>query len=192
MKLDRKLNMVLPLEYEGVTYYVHSTPIDRSIFEAYFEPIARAFTVIYAGGHGVYSGPRVALLILRKVATGLGVWDGENGVEQNLLVEIRRLTNVAMPGPNGWSYVPWEVAVKDNLIDEDDIGEVENAIVFFTLASAMHKKAELRQQLEPALSLWGARVESLPLTGFLASLATSTEIVDTGEKKTATPSSIPV
>lgn len=191
MKINRKLNMVIPIDADGITYYVHSSPIDRSTFETYFDPIAKSFTAIYSGGHGIYSGPRVALMVLRQVATRMGMWDGEGGVEKNLLVEVRRLTNVAMP-TNGWSYVPWEQAVKDGLLDEDDVGEVENAIVFFTLASAMHRKAELRQNLEPALSLWGARVESLKLTEFLDSLRTSTETENTGERPTANPSSIPV
>jgi hypothetical protein len=192
MKINRRLNMVIPIDNDGVTIYVHSTPIDRSMFEAYFEPIARTFTSVYAGGYGTVSGPRVALMVLRKVSTQMGMWDGDGGVEKNLLVEIRRLTNVVTPSTTGWTYMPWEQAVKDGLVDEDDVTEVENALVFFTLASAMHRKAELRQSLEPALSLWGARVELLKLTEFRDSLGTSTETVSTGEKSTATPSSIPV
>lgn len=193
MKINRKLNMVIPIEVEGgATLYVHSTPIDQSTFEAYFEPIARTFTTIYTGGHGIYSGPRIAKMLLRKVSVQMDMWSGEGGVEKNLMVEIRRLTNVATPSVNGWSYVPWEQAVKDNLIDSDDVDEVENALIFFTLASVMHRKSELRLFLEPGLSLWGARVELLKLTEFLASLVTSTATENIGEKKTEVQSSIPV
>lgn len=190
IKLNRKLNMVIPIETrDGITIYVHSTPIMRETFETYFEPIARTFTQIYSAGHGIYSGPRVAELILRKVATQMNMWDGENGVKNGLIVEIHRLTNVATPSPAGWTYLPWEIAVKDGLVDEDDASEVENALVFFTVASAMHKKSELRPLLESALSLWGAQPESLKLTDYLASLPTSTVTENTGGKPTV--SSIP-
>jgi hypothetical protein len=182
--------MVVPVELaDGSTVYVHSTPIGREVFETYFENFSRTFTQIYAGGHGITSAPRIAYLLLKKDAQEHGNWEGERGVRRGLFEEIARLTSVVAPGAGGWTTMPWDEAVKAGVLDEDDVSEVWNALAYFTLASAMHKKAELRPMLEAALSLWGARPESLNCTEFIASLPTSTPTDNSGEK--ATLSSIP-
>ena len=190
VQINRKLNLVVPVEVRpGVTYYVHATPIMRETFETYYGVIAKTFTEIYAKGLSVSSGPRVAALMLRDVAKAMGQWEGAQGVEQGLMAEIRRLSNVVAPANGRWTTLPFEDALQQKIFDEDDLAEVENAVAFFTVASAMHKKAQLRPVLEATADLWGAQLTSSNATDFAASLPTLTSAENTGAK--ATPSSIP-
>lgn len=182
MKIDRKLNLVLPLEDEGKTLYVHAMPISRQVFERYFKVISKTFNEIYTGGHGVISGPRVAAMLLKSNAETMGEWDGEAGVERGLMAEIRRLTNVVALTDQGWQSVPYEVARKEGMLDDDTASEVENVIVFFIVASSVHLKAELPAILKTLSGLWNVRVESSNCTDFASSLETLTEIENTGAK----------
>ena len=188
-KLDRKLNIVIPVELDdGSTVHVHSEPINRAIFETYFDIMGRVFTQVYMGGYGHVTGPRVAKLLLRKTAVAAGAWDGPAGV-QNLINEINRMTNVIVCGLTGWTTLPYEDAIRQKLFNEDDQSEIENAIVFFILASAIHRKAELRPILDQALPMWGGSVTPLNCTEYAASLPISTLGANTGAKAKA--SSIP-
>lgn len=189
--INQKLNFVVPIENDdGSIVYVHSTPLMRETFERYFRVIARAFSEIYSQGLNFTSGPRVAALMIKQIALDLGVWSGPQGVEQGLIGEIRRLSNVVTSNGKGWSYIPLEDALNQNLINEEDASEVENAICFFIVASAMHKKTELRSVLETVSKLWGAQVTSSNITEFVAGLPTLIETANTGEKMI--PSFIPV
>ena len=189
LTLNRKLNFVVPVEITpGVTVYVHSTPIGREVFETYYRSIAKTFTELFSAGLA-RTGVRVAKLMLQEVSRDMGLWDGPKGVNAGLVGEIHRLTNVVHPNGNGWVTTPFEDALREKMFDDDDVSEIENALVFFTLASAMVKKTELGQILDGALSLWGAYTESLDCTGLKSSLSISTPLVVTGEK--VIPSSIP-
>lgn len=189
MKIDRRLNLVIPVEQDDGTIYVHSSPIARAVFDRYFMVIAKTFSSIYNEGLGVTSGPRVAALLLKDTATNLGVWDGEAGVERGLMNEVRRLSNVIMLGPAGWTTIPFQEAVDKKMIDDTDRSEVENAIVFFTVASLMHKKAELPAILGGAVSLWGGQITSSNCTEYASSLPTSTATENSGG--TTAGSSVP-
>lgn len=190
MKIDRRLNLVIPVDIENGTVYVHSTPIRQEVFDAYFMEIAKTFSAIYGEGLGMLAGPRVAANVLKKVATELNRWDGPAGVERGLMAEIRRLSNVIAPSGNGWAPLPFDQAVKQGLLDAADVAEVENAIVFFTVVSFMHRRAEVREILEGAAQLWGAQVESSSVTEFTASLPISTPPENSGA--TIQPSSVPI
>jgi hypothetical protein len=190
--LSRKLNLVLSVETAKGKVYIHSTPISRAVFEANFLVISRAFTQIYTNGLGPVAGPRVAKLLLQQEAETLGVWER---TQQSLIGEIYRLTNVFAPGVSGWEPMPYDAARKRGLIDDDQASEVENAIVYFTCASAIHMKAELMIALDGLSTLWGAQTTSSPPTEFQRSLPTSTPVETIGEKpETEAPkaSSIPV
>ena len=191
MRIDRKLNFVIPVEDdEGKVFaYVHSTPIAREVFERHFMVLSKAFTAIYTQGLGTTSGPRIAALLVQQIATEMGEWEGPNGVERSLFAEIDRLTNVAVTGPNGWQTIPLQEALAKNQFTEDDASEVKNAITFFTVASTIHRKQELRGILETVARLWNAQITSLNSTEFANSLKTLTQDEPTGAK--ATPSSIP-
>lgn len=193
MKINRKLNLVIPVDRgdEG-TIYVHSTPISREVFERYFLVISKTFAAIYTEGLGIAAGPRVASLLLRKVAEDMGGTDERaraaawEDVQNGLMAEIKRLTNVVVSGHGGWTTLPFQEAVDRKMLDPDDASEVENALAFFTVASAMHKKSELPTILTGAASLWGGQIVSSNSTEFAASLPISTPDGNSGAK--ATPS----
>ncbi len=190
MQLDKALNLVVPVERDdGTTIYVHSTPVSREVFDRFFLVMAKTFSSLYTEGLGIAAGPRVAAKLLKSVASNMGEQQLAN-VQQGLIAEIRRLSNVIVPNETGgWTPMPLDVAISHNLIDRDDADEVENAVTFFTLASAMHKKREARVILAEAAKLWGAEITSQSFTTFAASLPTSTSVASTGEK--LPPSSIP-
>lgn len=218
VKIDKKLNLVVPIYgdpvakkddkgapvveagvpvmYQPVTAYVHSTPIGRETFEKYFLTIAQTFSAIYAQGLGELAGPNVAMLLLERCARNGNEWEddprrGLIGVKNGLVEEIRRLTNVLVPGGNGWEQVPLAVAVANGVIDADDVVEVESAIVFFIVASSMHRRMERRAILESAVGLWGAQISSLGLTEFAASLGTSIATASSGAKPSAPAGAAP-
>jgi hypothetical protein len=184
VKLNRKLNLVLSVETGDGTVFVHSTPISREVFEDNFLVISRAFTQVYTNGLGPVTGPRVAALLLKKEAQELGVWER---TQQSLMAEIYRLTNVIAPSPNGWEQMPFDVAKKRGVLEDDTASEVENCIVYFICASSIHLKAELAVATEGLNTLWGAQTSLSNVTEYMSSLRTSTQEETTGEKlKTAT------
>ena len=174
MKIDSKLNLVTEVETENGSIFVHSTPISREVFEKYFLTISKTFASIISEGLSFISGPRVAAMLLKKIATEQGAWDGRDGVEAGLMAEIRRLSNVIMPSSTGWQTVPFQDAISRQLLDQDDIAEVEGLICFFICASAMSRKTEIKGVLE-RMRLWGSSITLLNSTAFAASLPISTE-----------------
>ena len=191
LKINRKLNLVIPIEVGGGTIYAHSTPIGKEVFEAYYTVIAKAFSEIYSGGLNWVVGPRVAAFILRDVAKRTGAWAGEAGVERGLVNEIRRLTNILSPGERGWETTPFDDAVRTGLIDEDDAAELDNAITFFTVASSIHHRRDLPEILARATKLWSGQATSLTCTEFRSSLKISTVAENTGGTAIPKLSSVP-
>lgn len=186
VRIDRNLFMVVPIERDGSIWgYIHSKPIMRAAFESNFDSIAKAFTLLYTGGYGWTSGPRIAAFLLQQAAEGLGKWDrtdlGLPDVKNGLFAEIRRRSDLVFQGEGGWQQIAYQTAIDGKKLDEDEISEVENAIVFFTLVSSMHKKVERATILNGALPLWNARVESSSCSEFVNSLKTSTEVASSGE-----------
>lgn len=191
MKIDRKLNLVLPIDRgDGKISYVHSVPIGREVFERYYSVIAQTFTEIYRGGYSVQSGPFVSYLILRDIAIKNGLWEGDEGVDRGLVAEMMRLSNTIVPGDTGgWKVVPFQDAVDTGYFDEDDLAEVQSLLVFFMVESATRRKKERQASYSMMAELWDVRTTSLNCTGFATSLPTSTPAENFGEK--AKPSSIP-
>ena len=182
MRIDKRLNLVIPVECaDGSKVFVHSTPVSSDLFELYWEPVSKAFANIYSGGYSVVAGPRIAAKMLRKVSTEMGMWAGPRGVEQGLVAEIHRLTNVLAPGKRGWEMVPFDEA-KTTRLDSDETSEIEGALCFFTVASLTHRKADLPAVLAGAADLWGAQTTLLDWTEFMNSLPTSTGTASSGEK----------
>ena len=191
MEIDRSLNLVVTVDRDpGPSLYVHSMPISREVFEANFLVISKTFASIYNQGLGWNIGPRVAGMMLKKIAQDDGVWPE---VELSLVNEIRRLSSVSYPDPEGggWRSMPLYTAVTQGILTADEAAEAENPITFFIVASAMHKKRELQPILQGGLvRVWDAQITSLSSTEFTAGLPTLKETGSTGEK--APPSSIPV
>lgn len=173
LSISDKLYLTMPIyaddEGDTIVAYIHSTPISREIFEAHFSIIGQAFSRIYAGGYGMMSGPRIASLILHDVARETG--DPHSALA--LMNEIRRLTNAMIRTEHGWETFAFQDVVDRRLINEDDISEVMNSIVFFTVCSSMHRKRDRKTMLTNALRMWGASISSLDFTAFTASHGTS-------------------
>jgi hypothetical protein len=176
--LNRKLNLVLSVETEKGPAHIHSSPISREVFEDNFLVISRAFTAIYTNGLGPVTGPRVAALLLRDEAKKLNVWER---TQQSLMAEIYRLTNVIAPGENGWETMPFDVAKKRGVLDDDAAAEAENCIVYFICASSIHLRAEMAVAMEGLNTLWSAQTTLLNVTEYMRSLPTSTPEESTGE-----------
>lgn len=187
MKIDKRLNLVTPIETDLGKIYVHSTPIGREVYEHYFLVVARTFAEIFKNGLGIGIGPSVAGLMLKKVAEEMDAWaDVDNG----LLSEIRRLTNVIVPtGRGGWNLLPFEEMRRETsqYFSEDEIREVESVIVFFTVASAMLNRREAPLMLQTAADLWRGQITSLDATAFKNSLPTSTATETSQEPAPAVP-----
>ena len=201
MRIDKRLHLVIPIyaDEEGgeIVAWVHSTPIAEAIVDRYFMVLGQTYSAIFSQGLGLDGGPPHAMRVLRHIATERGVWHDDPktqsvGVERGLVEEMRRLTNVAVLGKDGrWEQLPLQVAVDRKLLSEEDRAEVENAIVFFTAASATLSRATRRAMLESAADLWLAQLSSLNSTEFAASLPTSTATASSGERPPAPASAEP-
>lgn len=179
MKIDERLNLVLPLYREADPYaWVHSVPISREMFEAHYKLLNRAFTALM--NEGQFSG-RVAHLLFRDVAKDLGggVAEGER-LAAPVLNEIRRLSNIALATAKGWETLPLDDALSRHLIDADDVAEVMSALVFFTVGWHLSPKAMRSDFLNGGVRMWGAQTSSLDSTAYFASLGTSTATESSG------------
>jgi hypothetical protein len=188
--LNKRLNLVIPLVLnDGKQVFVHSTPVTRETFEAYFLVMGRALSSIYSNGLSVNFGPRFAAMMLQKAAEATGEWDSPGGVRDGLMMEIRRLSNIAIPTDKGWTTTPLQDAIDRRVLDADEVSEVEGQIVFFILVSAIHSKRDIPRILEAATGFWGSELTLLNSTEYARSLPISTATDSTGE--TAKASSIP-
>lgn len=211
MKIDKRLNLIVPvygdpvplLDEKGkpvlgedkqprmmtpVIAHVHSVPLSEEVVDRHFMVLGQTYSAIFSRGLGIAGGPAIAMRLLKQIATETNVWedrDGEVGVKNGLVEEIRRLTTVIIPGKDGWQQVPLQVAVDGGNISAEDRTEVENAIAFFIAASAVLNRAMRRPMLEAAAELWGAHVSSSTSTELASSLGTSTVTGSSGPKSPA-------
>jgi len=188
MEISKNLYLVMPLEREdGTKLYIHHSPVRMAVFETYYNIFARAFTQIYMGG--LMSGPRISALTIKSIAEAEGTWktkpgDATIGVEQGLMGEIKRLTNVVMPTPEkGWQTIPFEDAVRRNLLDDEEQSEVLNATSFFTVGYRMYRKDQRKAILTGAAMFWDAQISSLDCSAFVVSLGKLTETETSSEKQ---------
>lgn len=191
MQINKKLNLVIPIERDdGSKVYIHSMPVPRETFEMYFRVMAKAFADIQRLGMAVMSGPKIAEISLRQTATDANVWEGDDGVKNGLMGEIRRLTSIILPTPQGWQTLPLTDAIGAELISEEDVQEAEGAIVFFILSSAMSPRSVLEINLRATTEWWGSQVTSSNVSEFARSLPPLTKADSSGAKAKA--SSTPV
>ncbi len=186
MRIDETLNIVIPIDRsDGTGLYVHAAPISRDVFHRYWLPMSKAFALIY--GEGLHlAGPRIAAEALEQVSKELRVWEGPMGVQRGLLPEIRRLANVVAPGAGsnghatGWQMIPYEEAVKSELVEQEDADEIEGCLVFFTLAWRLNLRKERKGLIDGLVALWGASTTLSNLSVFADGLQTSTATANTG------------
>lgn len=173
MKINKALNLIQEAEIDGVTVWIHSTPISHEIFEKYFRVLSKTMSTIYSEGHHI-TAPKIAALMLKEIAQEMGRWSGKDGVESGLMNEIRRLTNLVIPGKQGWETLPFFVAVQSEQISAEDAAEIEGMLVFFTLASAIHGQKNL-EMAWPLIERWGGQSTYLSSTEYAHSLRILTE-----------------
>lgn len=170
-RINNRLNVVIPVDFAQGSGWVHCVPVSRDVFEQYFDVFARALTDTYASGAQLMSA-RIAYLQLRRTAQRMGVWDTEGGVEKGLLPEIRRLTNIIIPGQPAMMMGK---ALRDGVINEEDVDELMGPVIFFTLAYWVNRKQDLPEILQVVGRVWGLQTTSLNCTEYADSLPTSTE-----------------
>lgn len=211
MKIDEQRRLVLPVVTEFVTkkveekevseevvrLWAYHTPISREVFEQHFRILAATKSAL--AGKGMHyltqSGPRISALLLkdegRKDAIAHGMVDENGNVRDDettaLLGELKRLTMVLCPGPNGWDMLPVDTAISTGKMDAEDWEEVLSGIVFFTCSYAMARKANREATAKAYASFLDASITSLAPTEFVASLPSLTQT----EPTKPAPSSIP-
>jgi hypothetical protein len=185
VSINKKLNLVVPLDTDTGKVWVHSVPLSKEVFEANYLVLTKTLSAIYMAGLGPAMAPRVAAMMLRDTAKEMEI---EESVQSSLFMEIYRLTNVLLPNPaGGWQTVPFHEVKMKRLIDEESLAEAENAIIYFIVASAVHIKKELPMAYQGLKQIWNAQITPSNVTVFSNSLGTSTGEENTGEKSPETP-----
>jgi hypothetical protein len=212
MRIEEKRNVVFPVvtgkitkkvdekdvTEDVVSVYAYHTPVSREVFEANYRVMAATKASLYSKGNHylMISGPRVAALTLRdegkKDAAARGLFDDEGKPRdddtQAFFAEVKRLTTILCPGPNGWDMLPVDAAISSGKIDAEDWEEVEAAIVFFSCHSAMARKAEREDVTRRTASLLSALITSSTLTEYVASLPTLMPAAPTTKAQSSIPS----
>lgn len=175
MKIDKSLNLVVPVESNEGNAFFHSTPIHREVFQRFHFVMCAAFTRLLNNGMEL-TGAKIAAYTLEETARDMGKWEGATGVEKGLIEEIARLTNVLVLAEGGWDMIPVGIALSRGLIEEEDWSEAKQRIVFFTLISAMTRMEVRNDLLQIMNESWQTQTTSLGCSEFMASLPTLTEI----------------
>ena len=186
MKIDRNLNLVMQVQTtNNGLVYIHSASIGRSVFEQFYLELGKVFSQCFDNvnqAHLALSAPQLAYPALKSIAQKAGNWDGAGGVKFGLVNEIVRLTNVLVATENGWETLPFDVAVKREILDEDEEAETLSSLAFFTAISKVAPKDLKNSFLEMAGSLRNWELISSDVTEYLAGLPTLTKKGNTGKK----------
>jgi hypothetical protein len=190
MKIDRKLNLVIPVEREDkTTLWVYVTPIRKEVFETYYLVLAKTFSQLTRNGLDPRSGPSVAALMLRDVATNtsrdteLNWWDGDDGVggKAGLLAEMVRLSNCLVGTDDGWQTMPLQDAIGKGLVTDEEKGEVMNLLAFFTVSSLVAPRNDRPILINGMAAIYNLETTSLLFTEWGNSLKMRTAAVSSGE-----------
>lgn len=180
-RINKKLNLVITVDdASGAKIHVHSTPISREVFETFYEELGLVFTKSFGESGSVHmaiSAPQLAYPALKKVGEEKNNWDV---IKSGLVNEILRLTNIIYLSDGGWTTVPLEVAVKEEIIDEDSEREVLSSLIFFTAITFVAPKQLVKGFLDMAAALRSWAVTSSSSTEYKNGLLTSTETEITG------------
>ncbi|MCO4880236.1 hypothetical protein [Paraburkholderia caribensis] len=175
-KLDRNLNFVLPLESGAIAYI---RPLKRFVFDANYLALAKVYSAIQEQDM-MSTGGSIAARMLRDLEKNQG-FDA-----QSVLIEIRRMTTVAVKGANGYETPMLEDALSQGLVDEDDVAEIENFMVFTTAASYLTgSKERAARVIQFTAGMRNVETTSLALTDYLSSSATLKTVGNSGAKAEA-------
>ena len=173
MKLNEALNLVLPVG----SMQAHHTPISREVFEANYRIFAATRAALSGKGvtYQMYAGPRIAKLALMDEAKEDAQERGSQDVGPSILAEIKRLTVILCPTPQGFTSLPVDAAISAGHIDAEDWADAEAAIVFFTCVLSMEARSERPAIGKAMASLLKGSITSSNASEFAASLAASTK-----------------
>lgn len=185
LTIDRKLNLVVPIDRGDSKFYVHAMPISTETFEKYYLVLAKTFSAIAENGIVVTSAPSVAKLLLKQVAeetqrdNGVDWWTGDDGVggKSGLIEEIVRLCNVI----DGDSVFPLKDLLMSERIDADTQNDVLSMLVFFTVASRVPPRVDRERLIRGMASIYHLHVTFSNVTEFASTLKTSISDASTGK-----------
>lgn len=179
MKISRNMHLIIPVDTEMGTAYIHSAPISKEVYREHFFILSKTFSAIFSEGLGVVAGPRVAYLMLEHICKKGEIWEGTTGVRNTLVNEIIRLSNLVYPVEGkGWDTKPLEVALDREIVELD---EVIGELVFFTCVSSINKPAQAQGLMKEVNGMWNSQTTSLSLTDWMRSLPTSKPADSSGE-----------
>jgi hypothetical protein len=184
IKLDKKLNMVLPINTDKHgKIYVHSMPLSREVFEIHWLVLSMTYTQLFEKRLGPLMGPRVCALLLKDVAASQSTRENDlwATIQGTLVQEIHRLTNILMFKDNKWETVPYQEVLRQKLLGEEVISEVENTLIYFIVASALSLREEKATMLSVLEEMYQAQITSFNVTEFGNSLRTSITPENIGE-----------
>lgn len=186
MKIDRNLSLVMQVQTESNgTVHIHSTSISRSVFEQFYLELGKVFSQCFDSinqAHLALSAPQLAYPALKSIAQKAGNWDGAGGVKFGLVNEIIRLTNVIVSTENGWETMPFDVAVKQDVLNEDEEAEAISSLIFFTAISKVAPKDLKNSFLEMAGALRNWELTFSECTEYMSGLPILTKKESTGKK----------
>ena len=185
MQVNDSLQVVVPVRENdsGPSVCAYHVPISREVFEANYRILAA--TKAQLASKGIYyqmdSGPRIAAMALRdegkRDAESRGDFD-DGGKPRDeaapLLAEIKRLTTILVPSPDGWDMLPVDAAISQDKIDADEWQEALSALVFFTCHYALAKKRQRLEMANAMSSILSASITSSSLSEYVSSLPKST------------------
>ena len=186
MKIDRNLSLVMQVQTEkNGTVHIHSTSISRSVFEQFYLELGKVFSQCFDSinqAHLALSAPQLAYPALKSISTKAGNWDGAGGVKFGLVNEIIRLTNVMVSTEKGWESMPFDIAVKSEILNEDEEAEAISSLIFFTAISKVAPKDLKNSFLEMAGALRNWELTFSECTEYMSGLPTLTKKESTGKK----------
>jgi len=186
LKIDRNLSLVMQVQTEkNGLVHIHSTSISRSVFEQFYLELGKVFSQCFDSinqAHLALSAPQLAYPALKSIATKAGNWDGAGGVKFGLVNEIIRLTNVAISTEHGWETIPFDTAVKKEILNEDEEAEALSSLIFFTAISKVAPKDLKNSFLEMAGALRNWELTFSDCTEYMNGLPILTKKETTGKK----------
>ena len=186
MKIDRNLSLVMQVQTEkNGLVHIHSTSISRSVFEQFYLELGKVFSQCFDSineAHLALSAPQLAYPALKSIAQKAGNWDGAGGVKFGLVNEIIRLTNVLVSTEKGWEAMPFDVAVRNEVLNEDEEAEALSSLIFFTAISKVAPKDLKNSFLEMAGALRNWELTYSDSTEYMNGLPILTKKESTGKK----------
>ncbi|MDF7674743.1 hypothetical protein PT277_05325 [Acetobacteraceae bacterium ESL0709] len=179
--INERLNLVVPLE--SGKGYVHCPPLSRDAFALCWKLLARTWSSLESDELGITAGAAVAAFALKEQAEQAGP-EGET-TYTSLLADINRNATYIGVSDEGFDPIPLSSALKKGWLNEEERAEVENALIFFIVASALLPAKRKKFILDMLNLLRSVDMTSLDATAYKDSLPSLTTGKATGETEAA-------